>query len=413
VIQIIHGDTHDELLKLPAESVQTVVTSPPYLGLRDYGVKGQIGLEKTPQDYVERLVDVFAQVGRVLRKDGTLWVNLGDAYVDGGRGNDAHTGSTLEGTRDNQVESRKTRVREGYKGLPRKNLLGMPWRVAFEMQEQGWILRSSVVWFKPNPMPESVYDRPTRAHEFVFLFSKNNSRPLLWRAKDTGEWSKRPDLNETLDVGGVCVRRWRGFDYYYDADAIRTPFKDYEDDLRRMVAQTSENKSMPDALKNGLRPKVYGQPHAPDAIKSPHGQGFTRRAKVPGGWDTGPGSHSTLEHNTKAGRDKPRGHPRPQEGTLDVGTKYEQQMRGANKRDVWTMSTCPYPEAHFATFPEELPETCILAGSKQGDTVLDPFAGSGTTLAVAQRLGRSAIGIELNAEYVKLIQERTKQMSLL
>jgi DNA modification methylase len=173
MIRHLVGDVREQLPTLPAGIAQTCVTSPPYWGLRDYGVAGQIGLEESPEAYIAELVNVFRDVRRTLASDGTLWLNLGDSYTDGGRGDDI--GSTLEGTRRNQRESRRSRVREGRRpfGLGRKQLVGMPWRVAFALQADGWILRSDIVWHKPNPMPESVNDRPTKAHEYVFLFAKS------------------------------------------------------------------------------------------------------------------------------------------------------------------------------------------------------------------------------------------------
>jgi len=175
-LQILQGDCRETLKTVPDGSVQCVVTSPPYWGLRSYLPKGhpkkalEIGLETTPEAYVENLKTVFREVWRVLRDDGTLWLNLGDSYVDGGRGSDS--GSTLEGSRHNQAESRKAVTRTFFKGLKPKNLLGIPWRVAFALQADGWYLRCDIIWAKPNPMPESVVDRPTKAHEYLFLFSK-------------------------------------------------------------------------------------------------------------------------------------------------------------------------------------------------------------------------------------------------
>lgn len=273
-------------LPIADETVQCVVTSPPYWGLRDYGQDGQIGLEKTPQEYVETMRGVFREVWRVLKPDGVLWLNLGDCYV---------------AKAENQVPQTT--------GLRPKNLVGIPWRVAFALQADRWWLRSDIVWAKPNPMPESVRDRPTRAHEYVFMLTKSAR-------------------------------------YFYDAEAIKDP---------------------------SLYP--YG-PNAPDKIKikSPYGQGFSRRSA------------------------KQRGHGRRHDGfndRWDAMTKEEQCSLGRNKRSVWTIATRPYPEAHYATFPEELPEICIRASTRTGDIVLDPFFGSGTVGRVAERLNRRWIGIDL------------------
>jgi len=270
--KMLEGDTRDRLADLEAESVQTVVTSPPYWGLRDYGVDGQLGLEATLDEYVANLVAVFREVRRVLRDDGTVWLNLGDSYA----------------------------------GLKPKDLCGTPWRVAFALQADGWWLRQEIIWHKPNPMPESVKDRCTRGHEQVFM--------LTQKAR-----------------------------YFYDADAIREA----------------------DAGTDHARTVLEGQP----SLEPSNGL-------LP--------THSGL---------------RKAEGRKGAGR---------NKRSVWTVATQPYSEAHFATFPPKLIEPCILAGSREGDTVLDPFAGSGTTLMVALRHNRSALGIELNPEYVRLAERRIR-----
>ena len=311
------GDALEVLCTLPDESVQCCVTSPPYWGLRDYGTDGQLGLEPTPFLYVEDLVTAFGEVRRVLRDDGTLWLNLGDSYTTGG--------STSARAQDPKSVSPDgaALLRVGTpRGLKPKDLVGIPWRVAFALQADGWYLRSDIIWSKPNPMPESVTDRPTKAHEYVFLFSKSQR-------------------------------------YFYDADAIKTTAK------------------YPDG------------PNSPRSIKSPHGQGFTRRA------------------------DKQRGHGRRHAGfndRWDAMSKSEQQAKGANARSVWTITTKPYPGAHFATFPPELAERCIKAGSRASDTVLDPFGGSGTTAAVATKLGRNAIHIDLNPDYTEMAVERIGPM---
>jgi DNA modification methylase len=291
--QILHGDVRDKLAELPAGSVQCCVTSPPYWGLRDYGHAGQIGLEPTPDAYVVAMVELFGDVRRVLAGDGTLWLNLGDSY------------SRMQPDNVPQTKNKPVQppsFRERIVGLPEKNLVGIPWRVAFALQADGWYLRSDIIWSKPNPMPESVTDRPTKAHEYIFLLTKSAR-------------------------------------YYYDADAIKEP-----------------------AVSLGPR----GGNLLNDTAKGPNG-GTAR-------W-TG-------------------------ERKLDWADN------GRNKRSVWDVATMPFPEAHFATYPEKLIEPCILAGSKPGDTILDPFCGSGTTGAVAIRHQRNFIGIELNAEYIEIARRR-------
>ena len=298
--EVREGDCLERLREMPAGSVQTCVTSPPYWGLRDYGDEGQLGLESTPEQYVANLVEVFREVRRVLRNDGTVWLNLGDSYAGSphwtgntGRNRPTITDAAMGGTPPER------RVLAG-DGLKPKDLVGIPWRVAFALQADGWYLRSDIIWSKPNPMPESVTDRPTKAHEYLFLLAK---RPR----------------------------------YYYDSDAIR------------------EDALWPDG------------PNAPDAIASPHGQGFT------------------------AGRSN--GIP---------------PSAGRNKRSVWTVATQPFPGAHFAVFPPKLIEPCILAGSLPGALILDPFCGSGTTGLVALRHDRSFIGIELSPEYAEMARERIR-----
>lgn len=290
---ILIGDVLEQLRTLPDESVNCVVTSPPYWGLRDYGVDGQIGLEKTPAEYIARMVAVFEEVRRVLRKDGTCWVNLGDSYArEGGR-----TGGVprhWDGRRDDPGGLHDRRALASDIGLKQKDLVGIPWRFAFALQDAGWYLRSEIIWAKPNPMPESVRDRPTKAHEQIFLLTRS--------AK-----------------------------YWYDADAIAEPTLYAGDD------------------RGGRR----------DA----------RRGTICN-------SMSGVTGETR------------------------------NARTVWEIATQPYKEAHFATFPPELPKRCILAGCPVGGVVLDPFLGSGTTAAVAIELGRKWIGIELNPQYAELARKR-------
>ena len=277
------GDCRELVKALEPGSVQCCVTSPPYFGLRDYGVDGQIGREKQLDDYLFELDGLFRWVYRALKDDGVLFLNLGDSYG------------------------------------PDKHLLGVPWRAAMAIQDLGgWILRQDIVWSKPNPMPESVKDRCTRAHEYIFMFSK-------------------------------------GPKYYYDAAAIAEP-----------------------AIYQG----VSGQ----DASGYKDAKKFN-------------GKHS----------DKQRGHGRRHAGfndRWDAMSRAEQCSGTRNKRSVWQIATRPFPEAHFATFPPELPELCIKAGSRPGDTILDPFGGAGTTGLVADRLGRNAILFELNPEYAAIAKRR-------
>lgn len=259
---IFEGDALHALSRLPSESVQCVVTSPPYWGLRDYGIDGQIGLEETLSQFLNRLIAVFSEVKRVLKNDGVLWLNIGDGYTSGNRGYRAP---------DKKNPARAMTVRPNTpEGLKRKDLLGIPWRLAFALQEDGWYLRSDIVWHKPNAMPESVKDRPTRAHEYLFMFSKSER-------------------------------------YFYDREAVKEP-----------------------GLNGGLR----------------------------------------------------------------------------NRRSVWNINTQAFPGAHFATFPSDLIEPCILASSRPGDYALDPFFGSGTVGVVCLENQRHYVGIELHPDYVAMAAER-------
>lgn len=299
-VTIHTGDVLDGLAKIESGTVQTCVTSPPYWGLRDYGVNGQIGLERSPDEYVARMVAVFREVRRCLRDDGTLWLNLGDSYAKAGvSGLGLHTETSTTGKPNPYAGVCK----EIPDGLKPKDLCMIPWRVALALQADGWWLRSVIVWAKKSPMPESVTDRPTSSWEPIFLLAKSER-------------------------------------YFYDAEAVK------ETSIHAGAVVTNENG------KNGEMGK-YG---------------------------------ATREGFMKEG------------GVTVAATR--------NQRNVWHLSPEPYSEAHFATFPTEIPRRCIMAGSRPGDLVLDPFLGSGTTLAVASQLGRRGVGCELNPEYVKLAQDR-------
>jgi len=325
-VQIITGDCREVLGTLPDASVQCCVTSPPYLGLRDYNVAGQMGLESTPAEYIAGMVAVFREVRRVLKDDGVLWLNIGDSYA-ANRGNGASGMGPKQASNTGSLLGKLT-VPDGYKP---KDLMMIPARLAIALQDDGWWLRSDVIWHKPNPMPESVRDRPTSAHEHIFLLTKSGK-------------------------------------YFYDADAIREP-----------LAVSSVSRLAQD-------------------VKSQNGS-----VRANGGAKT----NGTMKAVRRT--DKQRGHSRRHDGfndRWDAMTKDEQQANGANARNVWSIATVGFLEAHFATFPPEIPRRCILAGSREGDTVLDPFAGAGTTLLVADRLGRDGIGIELNPKYADMAQRR-------
>lgn len=353
---ILNGDALEMLRTLPGESVQCCITSPPYYGLRDYCVSGQIGLEETPDAYISRLVDVFREVRRVLRNDGTLWLNIGDSY---GHGTGAsRKQSTNPGVGANSPDAQNS---VGRNGNAAKQLIGIPWMLAFALRADGWFLRQDIIWAKNNPMPESVRDRCTKSHEYIFLLSKSKT-------------------------------------YYYDADAIAEPVTDSTvSRLSQPGIDQQEGSARVPGKTNGNM-KAVGRGGA-NAFR---GQGSNRDS------ETGPAN--------RAGRDM-RNVGAPRFGGSKYGDDASEQSRTKsgneyvlqptrNARSVWTINTRPYKEAHFATFPPEIPRRCIAAGTKEGDTVLDPFGGSGTTGEVAQRMGRKCILIELNPEYVKLIEKR-------
>lgn len=318
------GDCRVLLKQFAAQgiSAQCIVTSPPYWGLRDYGVAGAIGLEASLQAWLAVIVEVFEAAWEVLADDGLLWLNLGDAYA-----NDGKWGGESGGKQAYHTEANRQRIgrEKRITGLKPKDLMGQPWRVALALQDAGWYLRSDVIWAKLNPMPESVTDRPTKSHEYVFLLTKQPH-------------------------------------YYYDATAIAEP-----------VSGTAH------ARGNGVNPKCVG-------------------------WADGPGSHSAKDHaRARASQTNsfPNRSPRSKQNASFSGAVNE-LVDTRNIRTVWPISTEGQSEAHFATFPTELVKRCILAGSKPGDVILDPFMGSGTTARVALSLGRQFIGCELNPEYIAI-----------
>lgn len=372
------GDCRDVIPRMIADGVQvqTVVTSPPYWGLRDYRVEGQIGLEPTLQEWMTTMVNVFRSVRDVLKSDGTMWLNMGDAYAGSwGAQSRKHAGKhapnvsalSANQVKAAQIQQSRTGSLSRVPGLKAKDLIGLPWRLAFALQDDGWYLRSDIIWSKPNPMPESITDRPTKAHEYIFLLSKS--------------------------------RR-----YYYDAAAIREPVgPDTHARMRR-------------ARSAGYAPEGGGEVQLGSALgprENQNRQGVNPKAvgrRIPVGWDTSRGDSG---HRDKIGRYKNNG--------VGFGHGYDEQPKDRvkqndsfsaaisgdlvdyrNKRSVWIVPTEGFSGGHFATFPQELIKPCVLAGSPAGGIVFDPFMGSGTTAQVATNLGRSFIGIELNPTYIKL-----------
>ena len=310
--KIICADAAAGLKTLPQESVQMCVTSPPYYGLRDYGTDGQIGVEQTPREYIDRLIEVFVEVYRVLKPDGTFWLNISDSYAGSGKG---PMSIQVAGNGKNKnlydMKSRIYEVPKRWENIKPKDMIGIPWMLAFALRDFGYYLRSDIIWHKTNCLPESVKDRPSKSYEHIFLFAKSPK-------------------------------------YYFDYKAIQEPIK--------------------------------------EVTAARYTRGRSGKAKYSG---------------TQASQGIDR--------KTDAVTEETRQYR--RKRDVWEVSTNTYRmDEHFAMFPERLIEPCILAGSRPGDTVLDPFFGSGTTGAVAKRFGREYIGIDLNPRYLEKAELRIAQV---
>jgi DNA modification methylase len=314
VNKIEFGDCRETMRRWKEQGIkaQTCVTSPPYYGLRDYGHEGQLGLEETPEQYITAMAEVFRCVWDVLEDDGTLWLNIGDSYASNTSAGDKTFGNPEFNKNRPSRAATKTASKSVPNGCKLKDLIGIPWMLAFALRADGWYLRQDIIWHKPNPMPESVTDRCTKAHEYIFLMSKSQK-------------------------------------YYYDADAIKEASVDLEGSANRYKT-----------------PFFAGEKHES------------------GGYSINGATH----------------------------TKGMKEFDGSrNKRSVWTVNVKPYSGAHFAVFPSDLIEPCILAGAPVGGIVLDPFMGSGTTAQVAQNLGRQYIGCELNPDYCQLQNIRTAQQS--
>ena len=314
---LLCGDAIEKLKELESESIYTCVTSPPYFNLRDYDTCGQIGMERSPEEYIEKLVRVFREVRRVLRPDGTLWINIGDSYA-------TRSGSQPPTNTRNTCGHTAKEVPDGYK---RKDLIGIPWMLAFALRADGWYLRQDIIWQKPNCMPESVRDRCTKSHEYIFLLSKSPQ-------------------------------------YYFDAEAISEPIAE---STAKRCAQNIEAQE--------------------GSHRQPGRNGRAMKAALPRFGGNKYGDSHAVEARTKSGKE------------------YIPTAR-RNKRSVWTVSTRGFKGAHFAVFPENLVEPCILAGCLIGGTVVDPFTGSGTTGATAKRVGRNFIGVEINEKYCAMAADR-------
>ena len=358
--RIIQGDALEVLRTMPDESVHCCVTSPPYWGLRDYGVPGQLGLERTPEEYTAKMVEIFREVRRVLKNDGTLWLNLGDCYATGAGKVGNCPGGGEQGERWKSYGPARAQVPDGKNpdagvptfqpnrmpiaGLKPKDLVGIPWRIAFALQADGWWLRQDITWSKDNPMPESVRDRFCKSHEYIFLLSKSGR-------------------------------------YYFDLDSILEPCESGPSDLRKMDEQQDriggKHKELIDPLSKASSVTNIGKKRSVGGRRSgnverKYGEAVNRD-----------GSH--------LGRSVP----------------WEGMVR--TPRSVWRINTEPCREAHFAVMPTRLVERCILAGCPPAGTVLDPFMGSGTTAVVARKLNRNYTGIELNGKYIEIAERRIER----
>jgi DNA modification methylase len=514
VNRIITGDCRDTMRELIAQGVkvQTVVTSPPYWGLRNYGIpptvwggdpecghrwsgegrwkrsggtarstlgdynnglnaetleskndrqrldastgafcekcgawKGDLGLEPTPWMWVAHIVEVFDLVYQLLADDGTVWLNLGDCHASDGGVLTPHNGlpknrrmtqDTVSGAvrwrtgasgnkgngaagevlcRPNHVgaggwadtEASGERYRIFFEGVKQKDMMGMPWAAAFALRAAGWYLRSDIIWHKKNPMPGSYKDRPTTTHEYVFLLAKNGTRTLWWQAKDTREWSKTPDLEQTvLNPKGEEVPRWLGFNYLYQWDEIA---EECSPNTHARLSQDIMNQRGSDRAHEGARRN--GKP---------------MKAVPPAGYKDAGRELQGLKHSEKFGRgpgwrkSAPGVTPKSAGLTRDSGirsnesfhTNHSGIVERRNKRTVWLIGSEPFKGPHFATFPKKLVEPCVLAGSRPGDIVFDPFMGSGTVAEVASKYGRQYLGCELGAENEELQRQRIAQPGL-
>lgn len=324
---IVIGDALQKLQRVASGYCDCCVTSPPYYGLRDYGMPGQIGLQEQPEEYIKSLVIVFREVRRVLRDDGTLWLNIGDSYAGSNKGAakfPENAQKYKQGTNKGIVGAASTRNVRPLNYKP-KDLMGVPWKLAFALQEDGWYLRQDIIWYKPNCMPESVKDRCTKSHEYIFLLSKSKK-------------------------------------YYFDYEAIKEPCVGFDN---RPPAGSKGTLTSNSRIRKGNSRTFRGGVYTHDNV-------FDNSALI-----------ERNSHGNSPNADGKR-----------------------NKRDVWSVATRGYNGAHFATFPPELITPCVLAGSREGGIILDPFFGSGTTGEVAKNNNREFLGIELNPEYAKLAAAR-------
>lgn len=483
VNKIYCGDSLEILKTFPDESVDCVITSPPYWGLRDYNVAGQLGLEKTPEEYVAKMTEVFREVKRVLKKEGTLWLNLGDSYWGSGCGPSGNFG-VPDDARVNNSKGKKYPKRDDLKS---KDLIGIPWMVAFALRKDGWYLRQDIIWAKPNPMPESVQDRFCKSHEYVFLLSKspryyfdlesvkeptvdntksheyneryeqetlrpeiqsfgerasNSSEVLLFQEGAVGKESISEEIQNdrrtATAVSPIGSQTRKGSEIQSTAETLRPKRErkkgeggegqDVGENREGKICETenrnqaeisdsdnglSINKERVGSNQEEIQSSVRLLPQKTDKI----GNG-TQDALIAGREAHG-GEHSPSLSELQ--RTKGKSHKSAVTPGQTAHTKALKRMAGEkdpiyttrNKHSVWTVTTKPFKEAHFATFPEDLIVPMVLAGCPPKGIVLDPFMGAGTTALIGQKLGRNFVGIELNPDYIKLAQKRLAQKNLL
>lgn len=404
---LYQGNCLDVLKQIPNESVQCFITSPPYYGLRDYGTAKQIGLEETPDEYIENLVAVFREIKRILKNDGTLWVNVGDSYSGSGRGRDSDGNvhfSALSAMQGTNVGSTQGQLNKRIiKCCKPKDLIGIPWTLAFALRSDGWYLRQDIIWHKPAPMPESVKDRCTRSHEYIFLLSKKPNYYYDYKAiqEDCVGENNKNILND--------LENKYGYSKYLDSKQ--------ESSVRQGMNRERGNKIIE------VRKKLPSQLEFVEFMRSKTNVNIlAENTQV---------KRSTIEHwfrKDEIGFSFPSvndwnsvkrliddcSQEFKEMDAMITNVVYEtdaidKNYNGKrNKRDVWTVGVAHNKYTHFATFPEKLIEPCVLAGTRKGDTVIDCFSGSGTTGVVAVKNQRNYIGIDLNADYNKIAEQRIK-----
>jgi DNA modification methylase len=420
------------LKKLPDESINMVMTSPPYWGLRDYGVEGQIGLETDFMDYIRKIVEVFHEVKRVLKKDGSLWLNLGDTYSQSGGAkgqNKWHSKSRIDGLKKY----------DGHKvdGIPNKCLLGIPWRIALEMINDGWILRNCIIWHKPNHMPASVKDRLTNAHEFIFFFVRSKKYHFDLDVIREPHKTKIFEELHTKNVPQLINKQNNYQGKFNDMGTLSEKFGSPRARNLRLITVHDKTRPKADGMKKGgMAPPPNVHRTDPDRVwnrvgKNPGDVMLTGRERMlmdffntkGSGGNPGHGIQgSTLGSTHNIGKnpgDVIKWNDVPGQkiqsiaehsGYFNKNGKLLVNIIGKNPGDFWRINTKPFKGAHFAVFPEELCVKPILSSSRVGDVVFDPFIGSGTTAVVAKKLGRRFLGCDISPEYVKMAVRRIEAL---